>query len=190
MLVASYLLFENEDVGVWTQLWDMSIGELVLGDNSLIERSRLIDYIFASLMIVIITSINQKLAGCVFDLFPKKTMNEYMQSLKNRHNILVDENKAIRLYFSSQAKMQKDSLLKKLMFMRSLGIIFLTMSITAIIGINGGIVEILVLVASIIAFLAIQTKAILFYIRDIAPWIVAERVYSGLEVNFGDEIDS
>ena len=189
-LVASYEILNESGTGVWEIILMKSASSIFSGDGSVLANARILDYLISFLLTIVAVSGYRKIRNYAYVFLSSlKGIEGYVDRLKLQYSNNDLKNQAMRIYIANEAKEQKNSYMRRLTAINGFGLIFLSISISSVVGIlSPNWVDFGMIIAGVIGLIFVQWQVFTLYAAQVVPRLVLERMARGESVEFGDEL--
>lgn len=189
ILVATYLMLTSGSKGVWSQLWDMSLIEITFGDDSIISRARVVDYLLSGLVTMAVAIIHKKVSKKLYEFFSSdETLNAYVKRIENNYKEEVSDNQSVRLYLANDARSRREALMKRMNSIKSSAMLSLSIFVSALMGLMGGAVDITVSLIALLSIPILHWAVVSYYTSEVVPVLIYERVNRGESFVYGENL--
>lgn len=191
-LIAVYTVACTSDSGVWGSVLYKSIGDLLLSDEAILSKVRVLDFLCSGALTLITISVYRKISSVSYTFFASlKNMEDYVEKIKSKYPVESMGGPAMRIYIASAAKEQKNSHMKRITLANGVGLLSLVLIVSSLLGLTTpNIADFAILGSGVLLLCFMQWSVFAKYTAQVIPRLVLERLARNENVQFGDEIQN
>jgi len=189
-LIAVYTVTCSGDTGVWESILYKSVSDLLISDDAIIFKVRVLDFLYSGALTLLTISVYRKVSGASYRyLASLKNMDDYVERIKAKYQVKDMGGSAMRIYIANEANEQKKEHMKRITLANGIGLLSLVLVISSLLGLlDPNRTDFVILCSGIVLLCIMQWFIFAKYTAQVIPRLVLERVARNESVRFGDEM--
>lgn len=131
-LIAVYTVTCTSDSGVWESILYKSVGDLLLSDEAILTKVRVLDFLYSGALTLLTISAYRKISRASYTFLASlKNMEDYVEKIKAKYPVESMGGPAMRIYIANAANEQKNEHMKRITLANGVGLLSLVLIISS-----------------------------------------------------------
>ena len=189
-LGAVYTVTRSSDSGVWGSILYKSVGDLLLSDQAILTKVRVLDFLYSGALTLLTISAYRKISRESYTLLASlKNMEHFVEKIRSKYPADSMGGPAMRIYIANAANEQKTEHMKRITLANGIGLLSLVLIISSLLGlVTPNIADFSILGSGVLLLCFMQWTVFAKYTAQVIPRLVLERLARNENVQFGDEM--